>query len=195
MRLSALIPTTGRRPALLAQVLHALHEQFRPDELQVLMVSGLSWGAGLNELAKHATGEYWACMCDDTVPHPGWLEAGVSMLAGNVQPSSRYLHPDGSPLRPGTDDAPHGSNVAWCRSFLLTRYLYGQVGPFIDATWYADIDYSERLIRYGMPILACDGYSFTHLDGDRDWLTGEEAARQLFEYEESHRRQGIEVFR
>jgi GT2 family glycosyltransferase len=113
------------------------------------------------------------------------------MLDEGVEPASRYFTRDGDPVHP-VDVMPHGERVGWCRSFLLTRELYERVGPFIDATWYSDWDYSERLVAAGVPILACDGFSFTHLDGPREWLTGAEDARQRAEYEASHRRQGID---
>ena len=89
------------------------------------------------------------------------------------------------------DEIPGGVPVGWCRSFLLTREIYERVGPFIDATWYADWDYSERLVAAGIPIVSCDGFAFTHLDGPRGWLTAAEDARQRAEYEASHRRQSI----
>lgn len=189
--LSVLIPTTGRRAKLLGQVFDVLHE-VAPDA-EILVLEGMSWGAALNKLAERATGAYWSCCCDDTAPHPGAYEAGIAMLETGVMPASRYLTVNGEPLRPGWDDAPHGTDLDWCRSFLLTPAIFAQVGPFIDATWYADIDYSERLVKAGWPIVACDGFAFTHLDGERDWLTDEELKRQAAEYEESHRRQGIAV--
>jgi len=187
--LSVLIPTTGRRPKLLAQVFEALHETV-PDA-QVLVLEGVTWGEGLNRLAERATGAYWSCCCDDTVPLPGWFEAGRTMLDEGYEPCSRYLNPDGSPLRPGTDDMAHGSPVAWARSFLLTPAIFAQVGPFLDATWYADIEYSERLHAAGWHILACDGFSFTHLDGERDWQTPEENAREQALYDASREARAV----
>lgn len=192
--LSVLIPTTGRRPELLARVREALDAQFSRENVEVLEVVGYTWGEGLNRLAEVAQGDYWACLCDDTVPLPGWFHAGRTTLDSGCMPASSYVTVTGDPLRPGWDDAPHGTRLDWCRSFLLTPALYGEVGPFIDATWWADIDYSERLVKHGWPILACDGYRFTHLDGERDWNTPEENERQRLAYEESHRRQGIGVF-
>ncbi len=199
--LSVLIPTVGGREQMLLQVTAAIRVE-HPDA-EILITEGRSWGAGLNALLAppgsvnrliigQATGDYISCCCDDTVPQEGWFEAGRAMLDSGVEPASRYFTVDGDPVHP-VDEMPHGETVGWCRSFLLTREIYERVGPFIDATWYADWDYSERLIAAGIPIRACDGFSFTHLDGPRGWLTPAEDARQRAEYEASHRRQGISV--
>lgn len=188
MRLSVLIPTVGGRDPMLSRVMTAIHTQL-PDA-EILTERGVSWGTGLNKMAGYATGDYWSCCCDDTVPQEGWFKAGRAMLDGGAMPASRYFDSDGEPVHP-IDLMPHGEPVGWCRSFLLTPTIYERVGPFIDATWYADWDYSERLVAAGIPIVACDGFAFTHLDGDRDWLTPAEDARQRAEYEASHRRQGI----
>ena len=186
--LSVLIPTVGTRPAMLDKVTAAITEQL-PDAEIITRVSK-SWGEGLNEMIPQAAGEYLSCCCDDTVPVPGWFEAGRAMLDSGVMPASRYWNVDGSPVHP-VDEMPHGEQLGWCRSFLLTPDIYELVGPFIDATWYADWDYSERLVAKGIPILACDGFSFIHLDGIREWMTPEEDIRQRREYEASHARQGI----
>lgn len=187
--LSVFIPTVGNRPKMLARVKEAVYLE-HPDA-QIFVVENVSWGKGLNLCAKLATGSYWSCYCDDTVPLPGWFEAGRAMLDAGAMPASRYLNADGSPLKPGWDDAPHGARVDWCRSFLLTSELYAQVGSFIDATWMCDIDYSERINRAGWEILACDGFAFTHLDGPRDWQTPEVDAYEREQYTLSHRRQGV----
>ena len=186
--LSVLIPTVGGRDSLLVQVQEAIRREHPTAEL--LVIRGHSWGMGLNLLAAVAQGEYWSCCCDDTIPQPGWFEAGRAMLDSGSEPASRYFNVDGTPLH-AVDEMPHGERLPWCRSFLLTPHIYSEVGPFIDATWYSDWDYSERLIAAGYPILACDGFSFTHLDGDRAWNTPAEDARQRSEYEASHQRQGI----
>lgn len=178
--LSILIPTTGRRHELLRVVTCTYVAQY--PECEVLTTSVYSWGEGLNQLAKRAKGQYWLTACDDILPHAGWFEAARAMVDEGYTPATRYWRKDGSPLRPGTDDATHGDPVAWCRSFLLTPEIFKATGEFIDTTWWADINYSERL-AVQHPILACDGFSFTHLDGDRDWLTEEEEARQRTIYE------------
>lgn len=173
---------------MLNQVTEAVREQH--PTAQILSAVVTSWGKGLNKMMPSAVGDYVSCCCDDTVPQEGWFEAGRAMLEEGCEPASRYFNLDGSPLHP-VDEMPHGETVGWCRSFLLTSEIYREVGPFIDATWYADWDYSERLVAAGIPILACDGFAFTHLDGPRDWHTPAEDARQRAEYEASHRRQGV----
>jgi GT2 family glycosyltransferase len=170
------------------KVCAAIHEQH--PEAQILPAFGFSWGEGLNQMMPFAEGAYISCCCDDTVPVPGWFDAGRAMLDSGSMPASRYWNGDGSPVHP-VDEMPHGEPLGWCRSFLLTPKIYEAVGPFINATWYADWDYSERLIAAGIPIHACDGFSFIHLDGSREWLTPEEDSRQRREYEASHVRQGI----
>lgn len=186
--LSILIPTTGRRESLLWRVTCAHH--IETPGAEILTVQGKTWGAGLNELAQQAAGSYWLTICDDTLPHPGWFDAARTLVDQGLTPATRYFTVDGQPLRPGTDDAPHMTPIPWCRSFLLTPALFAEVGPFIDTTWYADIDYSERLTAASHPIFACDGFTFTHLDGERDWQTDEEDARERAEYAASVAKRG-----
>lgn len=190
--LSVLIPTTGRRPEMLHTVRSAIESQLPAAE--ILTVEGFSWGEGLNLLAMVAKGTYLSCCCDDTVPVAGWFDAARAMLDEGYEPCSQYLNVDGSPLRPGTDDQPHGTPLPWARSFLLTQEMFREVGPFIDATWYTDIDYSERLLKAGYEIRACTGFSFTHLNGDRDWQSPEVDAQEREQYAASHARQGIVPF-
>lgn len=179
--LSVLIPTTGRREEMLARVEHEFHRQHDAD-VEVLIVAGLSWGYGLNQLARRAKGDYWYCGTDDTLPHEGWFDAARPVVDSGKTPASRYFRADGEPLHP-MDTAEHGEPLTWCRAFLLTPDIFTEVGEFIDTTWWADINYSERLNVAGYPIVGCDGYSFTHLDGERDWLTIEEENRQRELYE------------
>lgn len=181
MTLSILIPTVGGRDEMLMRVI-AAHREQHPDA-RILPLGGYSWGEGLNQLATIAFGDYWLCGCDDILPHAGWFEPARAMLDSGLTPATRYFDSDGAPLRYGTDDAPHGERIDWCRSFLLTRAIFEEVGPFIDTTWWADINYSERLRASGREITACDGFSFTHLDGPRNWLTPEEEQRQRRVYE------------
>lgn len=188
MILSILIPTTGRREEML-RIVSATYVAQYPDA-EILTVAGKTWGAGLNDLIPKAKGDYLLCACDDTLPHGGWFEAGLATLLEGKEPASRYFTKTGEPLHP-RDLRTHGEPVEWCRSFLLTPEIFEAVGPFIDATWYADIDYSERIQDAGWPIVACDGFAWTHLDGERDWQTEEESAREMGCYLESHRVRGV----
>lgn len=181
---SVLIPTVGDRPELLARVSQRFRETLHDVGCELLTVEGHTWGTGLNVLAEQARGAYWLCACDDIEPlDPMWFSAARVMVDADLTPATRYFNVAGEPLRPGTDDAPHGTPIAWCRSFLLTPAIFREVGPFIDATWWADINYSERLHSASRPVTACDGFSFTHLNGPRDWLTDEAHARELATYE------------
>lgn len=185
---SVLIPTLPARADLLARVSKRFRETLHDVGVEILTVEGCSWGEGLNVLAEQARGQYWSCACDDTEPSdPIWFSAARAMLDSGLTPASRYFNVAGEPLRPGTDDAPHGTPIAWCRSFLLTPAIFREVGPFLDATWWTDIQYSERLHAAGRPVTACEHYSFTHLDGPRDWLTKDEENRQRELYEEAAR--------
>ena len=186
MKLSILIPTIPGREELL-RIVSATHVAQHPD-CEILTTSVYSWGEGLNQLARRAKGDYWLTACDDILPHAGWFHAARQAVDLGFTPATRYWHKDGSPLRAGTDDAAHGDRVDWCRSFLLTEEIYSDVGPFIDATWYADVDYSERIRETGREIVACDGFSFTHLDGPRDWNTEMEDRRQWALYQASQDR-------
>ncbi len=183
VKVAALIPTLPHRAPLLELVREAFVEQ----GVQPLIVEGRTWGEGLNELAYAVADQYdyLSCACDDTVPHPGWFAAARALVDEGLTPASRYVHPGGEPLNPDADLLPHRAPMAWCRSFLLTPAIFLEVGPFIDATWYADIDYSERLAAAGRPVVACDGFSFTHISAERDWRTADVAAAELAAYEAS----------
>jgi hypothetical protein len=180
---SVLIPTLPERAAMLAQVV----EGFEADtvEVEVLTCEGRSWGGGVNELAGGARGGYWLTCCDDTVPLPGWFRNARVMLDGGAMPASRYLDLEGRGLKPEIDEAPHGTPLPWSRSFLWTPGLYERLGPMLDLTWWTDIEYSERIVDAGIPIRACEGFSFTHLAGERTWLTDEEHDRQRETYEQA----------
>ncbi len=183
--LSVLIPTVGDRPKLLAQVLDALHTQV-PDA-EVLVLEGCSWGEGLNRLAARASGEYLLTCCDDTVPQPGFFAAARLATDRGVMAAQRYFKADGTPQNPDFDLAAAGTPLPWSRGYLLTQELYQRIGPFLDLSWYVDFDYSERLLTAGVPIVATDGYNFTHLDGPREWLTAAENRRQQTVYEDAQR--------
>lgn len=171
---------------MLERVKAAFFEQI-PD-IQILTISGLSWGAGLNALAPQAIGDYWLTCCDDTIPWPGWFEAARSIVDGGKQPAVRYFEQNGEPNNSEFDLAEHGALLTWSRCYLLTPQIFETVGPFIDASWWVDNDYSERLIAAGFEIVACDGFCFTHLNGDHDWASSEEVARSRKAYEESSQR-------
>jgi GT2 family glycosyltransferase len=170
---------------MLTQVQAAFESQ--PPETVVFVIKGRTWGSGLNFLAETLKRsprhfDYWLTCCDDTVPHPGWFEAARAVVDAGEMPAQRYFTRGGFPLH-DFDDAEDGTELPWSRGYLLTPELYERVGPFLDATWYVDFDYSERLSAAGIPIVACDGYTFTHLDGDRDWHTAvvDDQERRLWE--------------
>jgi GT2 family glycosyltransferase len=184
--ISVLIPTVGDREDLLQECASAYRDEHR-DEVEILTIEGHTWGAGCNALAEFAQGDYWLFACDDTKPQPDWFVRAASLVDRGLTPASRYFQRDGSPLH-ASDLTPHGAPVAWCRSFLLTPARYAEVGPLIDATWYSDVDYSERLRAHGYEIVGCDGFSFTHLHGERGWLTPEVAVAEEAAYLASHER-------
>ena len=186
--ISVLIPTIPGREAELFQVTAAYKDQ-HGDDVEVLTILGYSWGTGCNLLAAEAKGDYLLCATDDTVPWEGWFEAGRPLVDEGYCPASRYLHPDGTPLHT-RDERPHMADVDWTRSWLITPQVFREIGPMIDATWWADIDYSERMIAAGYPIVGCDGFAWTHLPTERDWLTPDEEQRQREVYEQ-HRRPDI----
>lgn len=183
MSLSILIPTTGRRDHLLIECVKAYADE-HPDA-QLIITDRYSWGEGCNQLAAEATGDHWLLACDDIVPVAGWYDAALEMLETGVVPMSHYWTPEGEPLNPKYDGLAHGTPVDWTRTFFLTPGLYREIGPLLDATWYTDLDYSERLIAAGWPIQACDGFSFLHLHGERDWATEAELAVQFERWQEA----------
>ncbi len=181
MTVSVLIPTVAGREQVLEETT-AGYQETAPG-CEILITTGRSWGAGLNELAELATNELLLFAPDDALPGPGWLEAGVEMLERGVIPIARYLNRDGSPLGE-QDGAAHGAPFAWTRLFLIPREIFRELGPMIDATWWADVEYSERIVDSGRPMQICGPFAFTHLDGDRSlWLDDVEMERQKTLYD------------
>ncbi len=189
---SILIPTTGRRADYLARATAAYEEQAARigPTIEILTVEGFTWGEGLNQLIPQASGEYLLTVPDDVLPWEGWFWPAQIMVDSGRMPASRYFSEAGVPMHLDCDMAMHGAPVAWCRSFLLTPAIFETVGSFIDATWWTDVDYSERLAAAGWPIVGCDGYGFTHLDAPRDWQVGDWEERERGEYQASHARRG-----
>jgi pimeloyl-ACP methyl ester carboxylesterase len=181
---SVLIPTTGRRAAMLAQVAAAFARE--PAVCEVLTIVGHSWGEGLNRLAARATGDLLLTCCDDTVPCDGWYPPAKDMLDMGLLPVPRYLTTTGAPVHE-YDAAEHWEELDWARCYLLPRRVFEEVGPFLDLSWFVDMDYSARLIAAGYRLTACDRFAFTHLYGERDWLTAEEMERQRNVYMEAQR--------
>lgn len=182
--MSVLIGTLGTRTDELGQVLDAFAADSEAGgyEIEVILECGRSWGANLNAAAEVAKGDYWFLGCDDVAPWLGWFAAARELLDEGLTPCSRYFHPDGKPLHP-VDLTSHREPVPWCRSFLIKRKQAPIVFPMLDATWYADIRASEQLRAAGYELVACDGYCFTHLGTERDWLTRDEEDRQRTLYE------------
>lgn len=170
MKLSVLIGTTGKRKPLLRQVDRAYREDsWQSYDLEVIVKSGGTWGGNLNEAAKEATGDYWYLGTDDTAPWPGWFAAGRARLDGHELPVPRYFHPNGDPLH-SWDNVPAGTSVPWCRATLLTPAMWEEIGGMMDSTWYADIRLSDQLRALGYDLKATDGFCFTHLGTERDWM-------------------------
>src|SRR5438132_9558007 len=115
--LSVLIPTTGRRPDLLRQVI-AGFSAWPAVEIEILQITGLTWGEGLNQLTRQAHGRWWLTCCDDTVPI-GTLGAARKMLDLGYMPVQRYFTVEGEPLHE-YDTAPHMTPLPWSRGYLLT---------------------------------------------------------------------------
>jgi hypothetical protein len=179
-RLSVLIPTLRGREGVLFETT-AAYRASAPG-CEILTVEGLSWGAGLNELLPRSSGELVIYAADDAAPLAGWLEAASAFLESGRIPAARYLDRDGKGLVE-QDDSPDGTACAWTRHFCLPRELAQRLGPLLDLTWWADIELSERIVDSGLRLEVCSGYAFTHLDGDRSWLTEQEEARQRELYE------------
>ena len=173
---SILIPTIPGRERELQEVTEAFTDQGYGQD--ILTTCGVyTWGEGINQLAKRAKGRYWLFACDDTVPERGWFASAQPMVDLGLCPASRYFHPGGEPLHPW-DEQPGGSKLDWTRSFLVTPERYSELGPMIDATWYSDFYYSERHNAHGYQVTACDGFNFTHLHTERDWLNDEVDRRE-----------------
>jgi hypothetical protein len=189
--LSVLIPTTGRRPEILAATCerweaNSKAEGFTMEILTTQLTQLYTWGEGCNQLLTRAKGEYVALVPDDVLPcEEGLFATALKAFDENVMPLGIYFHENGEPLHPNIDLLTHGQEHGWSRCFLLPQDLVQQLGPMIDATWYADVEYSERLLHRGWKIEARDNYWYTHLEAPRDWLTDEEEQRSRELYEKT----------
>lgn len=187
-QLSVLIPTLAGREGVLGETVGG-YRATAPG-CKILTVEGRSWGAGLNELTAMTDSEWLLFAPDDALPHPGWLEAAMGFWSRGWFPAARYLDLEGEPCH-GQDGLADGEPVTWTRLFLLRRELFERLGPMIDATWWADIEYSERIVDAGFSCHSCGGFVFTHLDGDRSWLTEAEETRQRLVYEARVREKSV----
>lgn len=179
---SILIPTMPGRQAELALTIGG-YQRTAPGSQICVTMGEQSWGAGLNKLTSEDADHDWLLFApDDAVPKPGWLEAALAMWEDGFFPCARYLDSTGKGVH-ANDELPHDTPVTWTRLFLLPRALYDELGPVIDATWWADIEYSERIVDAGYACRICYPFAFTHLDGDRSWLTPEKEAEQRATYQ------------
>lgn len=180
MNCSVLIPTVGDRDTMLAQVIAA----YSAEGHDVRVIYGHTWGGGCNALAETETADYMLFACDDKLPRLGWFDHAKAMLDSGAVPQSRNLTYSGFPLHELYDDAlGAGEYSDWTRDFFLTPAIWRQVGPLLDTTWYTDIEYSARLNAAGWALRVCDGFTFTHLDGPREWRTQAVDARERQIYE------------
>lgn len=183
-----LIPTLPKRAELLQVVVARFHDIARRDSacsgLEILTISGTTWGEGCNQLARAASGDVLFLGADDALPaDPLWFSNALAVLEQRQIPAARFLDRRYHPINPQVDAAPAGVEVGWTRLPLLYADTFREVGPLLDATWYADHDYSERLTAAGWPIVAAPNFSLVHLDGDRGWLTEAEHERSQRLYE------------
>ena len=190
--LSVLIPTTGRRPEILSRVARRWEWCARDEgyTVEILTTNLYSWGEGCNYLMTRAKGEHVALVPDDVFPCEKLYTRAKYALADRVMPLGRYFHENGQPLNEAIDHLDDSKPYPWSRCFLLPFDTAKLLGPMIDATWYADIQYSERLIDAGWKIEARRDYWFTHLEAPRDWLTPEEEQRSRDLYDNAKLQKG-----
>ena len=187
--LSVLIPTTGRRPEILSRVSALWRESAAAEgyTVEILTTCLYTWGGGVNHLGPFAKGDYVALVPDDVLPCPGLFGTAAEAIDEGVIPVGRYFHENGEPLHEHIDLLQDGDPGPWSRCFILPADTFREIGAMLDATWFADIEYSERLSAAGWRFEARAGYYFEHLDSERDWLTDEEQERSRSLYEQSVR--------
>lgn len=181
MEVSILIPTTGRREELLAITKATYTRTLEGVEHEILTTALHSWGGGINELRTRAKGDYLLFAADDATPHDDWYHSGRFCLATDRVPAARFITPLGYP-QAWQDEAPDELPLHWTRFPFLPATLADEIGPLLDLSWFVDFDYSRRIEAAGWPIVAWPGFTFTHHDAPRDWLTPEEQERQRAEY-------------
>lgn len=130
------------------------------------------WGAGVNHLLEHATGEVILAASDDAVPRWGWYEAGLAALRRGMMPRAR-LFEQGRDGNPRFDQAPDWDPLDFSAFIFLERRVWEQVGPVQPSTWYVDVEYSQRLIAAGIPVVARHGFDWDHLNLPRHWYRRE----------------------
>jgi hypothetical protein len=158
-------------------------------EVQVMSIKGKSlgvaWNAsvGLVGFTGEEAWDYIMFTADDQVPWDYTLDPAISWLHRHPYDVAGFrLHQHGLPLDPSYDTLAHGETTPWARGWLMRPPVYAHVGPFLDLSWYLDIEYSQRLTEAGYSIRMLEGFGGDHLDAPRTWLTTAERERQYQAY-------------
>jgi hypothetical protein len=157
--------------------------------VQVATVRGSSLGMAWNacvRLTEKYPWDYIMFTADDQAPWDYTLDAAISWLDKHPYDVAGFrLHQYGLPLDPNYDALAHGETTPWARGWLMRPHIYAQVGPFLDLSWYLDIEYSQRLAGAGYSIRMLRGFGGDHLDAPRTWLTDTERQRQYQAYHDA----------
>lgn len=168
-----------------------LREQERQGHLRaILNETNLGFGKACNRAAEQARGRCILLLNNDTVPHPGWLEAMLRTLDSDPNigvVGSRLLYPDGTIQHAGVVFTAEGvpehlhrkvpqnhPEVTFQRDFpavtgaclLIRTGLYRQLGGF-DEQYYMyveDTDLCLRVWEAGYRVTYCPESVVTHFE-------------------------------
>jgi hypothetical protein len=172
--LSIICPTIlGREQALAATM--AGYREHTPVDAQVIVPQGhATVGEAWNTGARQADGDVLLFAIDDAVPHAGWYEAGMAVLAADTIPSPTLYFMDGTLETAGSMGLgglmPLGTDGVRCRTgglLLMQRRHWEWVGEFAPIHYYVDDDWCHRAEEYDIGLQVCHGYAFTHLHHPR----------------------------
>lgn len=141
MKVSAVVPTLGRSPLLVACL-----EALRGEGLEILVVDqseepiqipdgladrvlrpgrNLGFTAGTNLGVEAAAGDWIATVNDDAVVEPGWLEA----LLATLEADPRAAAAQGVNLLHDAPDRADGCGLAWNRWWQAVQIGHGKPAP------------------------------------------------------------------
>jgi hypothetical protein len=167
--IAVVIPTLPARSEVCERTVAAFKEQ----GAEVLLVSGAStcgegWAAGL----RSAEADYILLGCDDAVPHPGAVEAGMRAADDGIYPSPRIVLADGTLESCGTlggggchlPECPDGTLANMSSFPIATAQMWERIGEPPDIHYYVD-DYLGYMARcIGLDCQVVRNYAFTHHD-------------------------------
>jgi glycosyltransferase involved in cell wall biosynthesis len=185
MSVTIIVPTLGARPEMLDGCVRSI-EQTAPDAVVVVQGDAARDGFAMtcNRGAKNADTDLLCFLNDDTVCHPGWLEAMVRRHRWGIV-GAHLTYPDDRTQHSGVffrrnevleafnrqRPAPSGEVPAVTGACLLiSRELFDQLGGFDESfmNGYEDVDLCLRARQAGHGVWYAADSHVTHLESQSE---------------------------